>query len=68
MAQAGSCPVCGRDFTPARRGRPRIFCSDPCKLVNFGRTHALGWRLIRELGVEDVSPLEMLREHGVTSA
>jgi hypothetical protein len=68
MPSTGECPVCSETFIRASTGRPRIYCCDNHRLVAFRASHPLGWRLIRELGIEDRSPLEMLRQAGVTSA
>lgn len=31
------CPICERDFDPARPTAARPFCSERCKLVDLGR-------------------------------
>jgi hypothetical protein len=60
----GVCPVCGRRFARAQTGRPRIYCGDRCKVAHFRGTHPLGSQLIREMGIEDLSLLQLLAEAG----
>jgi len=64
----GRCAVCGMSFMRADVGRPRITCSNACRQEAYRRRHPLGWQLLRDLGIEDRSPLEMLRQAGVDAA
>lgn len=64
----GTCTVCRRRFMRASTGRPRITCSHACRQGAYRKRRPLGWKLIRERGIEDRSPLEMLRQAGVRGA
>jgi hypothetical protein len=59
------CPVCGRPVVQPKTGRPRVFCGNAHRQAWFRRTHPLGWRVLRAQGIEDRSPLQMLRQQGL---
>ncbi len=64
----GACAVCGEPVRVKRPGEPgpaASYCSHACRQRAYERRHPLGWRLLAELGLEDLSLADMLRELGV---
>jgi hypothetical protein len=46
-------------------GRPRVWCSQACRQKAYEDRRPLGWRILQAAGIEDRSPLAMLREQGL---
>ena len=66
------CANCERSLPRKRPGEPGpapTYCSHACwQAGGVPAAHPLGWKLLREWGIEDRSLLAMLREAGVRSA
>jgi hypothetical protein len=65
------CAVCRRPLPPKPPGEPgpaKTYCGGGCRQEQWRRRHPLGWRMIRELGLPDRSPLAMMRERGFGGA
>jgi hypothetical protein len=62
----GTCPMCGREFERARTGRPRLTCSNRCRVAKQRLEHGpLGSLLLAGTELEGWSPLRELERYGI---
>ena len=59
------CAVCDKPLPPKQPGPAKTYCGGACRQEQFRRRHPLGWQLIAQMGIQDRSPLQMLREAGI---